>query len=122
MPLPTEGPASRSVVKALLGIAAGDTTQDDEVDLRVAAANAWVRGLPVCDRADTDPAPVDWSGVELSGIVLGANQLAARLYRRKDSPEGVSVVGATSPVYVLRDDPDIAQLLQVGAYEKPAVG
>lgn len=122
MPLPATGPSSRSAVKALLGIADADVSQDDLVDRYVAAANALVRGLPVTDIANTDPAPADWTGEELAGIVLGADQLAARLYRRKDTTEGVAAVGASDPVYVLRDDPDLAQLLQVGAYEKPAVG
>lgn len=106
----------------LLGVAAGDLTQDDAIDMYVAATNALVRGLPVTDKANTEPAPADWAAPDLSAIVLGADQLAARLYRRKDSAEGVSVIGSSSPAYVLRDDPDIAQLLQVGAYEKPSVG
>lgn len=106
----------------LLGVAAADDTQDTAIDLYVAAANAVVRGLPVTDQANTDPAPADWTDPTLSALVLGANQLAARLYRRKDSPEGVTQIGASDPAYVLRDDPDLAQLLQVGAYEKPAVG
>lgn len=122
MPLPAAGPSTRDKVKVLLGVADADVSQDDLIDDYVAASNALVRSLPVTDKANTDPAPADWSAVELAGIVLGADQLAARLYRRKDSAEGVAQVGSSDPVYVLRDDPDIAQLLEVGAYERPSVG
>lgn len=106
----------------LLGVADADATQDALIDTYVGATNALVRGLPVADKANTDPAPADWTGPDLAGIALGANQLAARLYRRKDSAEGVSAIGSASPVFVMRDDPDVAQLLQVGIYEKPSVG
>ena len=106
----------------LLGVADADVSQDGLIDTYVGATNALVRGLPVTDKANTDPAPADWAGVDLAGIVLGANQLAARLYRRKDSAEGVSAIGSASPVFVMRDDPDVAQLLEVGPYERPSVG
>lgn len=106
----------------LLGVPDADASQDDLIDGYVAATNALVRGLPVAEKANTDPAPADWSGPDLAGIVLGSNQLAARLYRRKDNSEGVSATGSASPVYVMRDDPDIAQLLEVGVYAKPSVG
>lgn len=106
----------------LLGVPDADDSQDAAIDMFVAATNAMVRDLPVAEKANTDPAPADWSGPELAGIVLGADQLAARLYRRKDNAEGVSATAAASPVYVMRDDPDIAQLLELGAYERPSVG
>jgi hypothetical protein len=122
MPFPATGPASRSTVKVLLGVADADNTQDALIDMYVAATNVLVKGLPVAQSANTDPAPADWTNPSLSAVVLGADQLAARLYRRKDSAEGVSAIGSANPVYVLRDDPDLAQLLQVGAYEKPSVG
>lgn len=122
MPLPDGGPASRSAVKALLGVAPLDLTEDALIDTYVAAANALVRDLPVAQRANTVPAPADWTGADLSAIVLGADQLAARLYRRKESAEGVSAFASEGPVYVQRNDPDIAQLLQLGYYAKPAVG
>lgn len=55
-------------------------------------------------------------------IRLGAKMLAARLYRRRNSPAGVESLGELGPVYVSRNDPDLAQLLCIGRYERPKVG
>jgi hypothetical protein len=54
--------------------------------------------------------------------VLGATMLAVRLYRRRDSPAGVATFGAEGAAYVTRNDPDVAQLLGIGAYAPPRVG
>jgi hypothetical protein len=122
MPLPATGPASRSAVKALLGVADADVSQDELVDRYVAVANNIVTELPIAQRANTDPAPADWSAPEFARIVEGANMLGARLYVRKDSAEGVAATAVAAAVYVQRNDPDIAQMLLIGAYQKPAVG
>jgi hypothetical protein len=53
---------------------------------------------------------------------LGATMLAVRLYRRRDSPAGVATFGAEGAAYVTRNDPDVAQLLGIGAYAPPRVG
>lgn len=106
----------------LLGIAPADDTENEMIDLYVAAINPLVRGLAVCDKANTDPAPDDWSGADLGDIVLGANMLCARVYRRKDSPAGLAAMGAGAPVYIERNDPDVAQLLQIGSYSGASVG
>lgn len=55
-------------------------------------------------------------------IRLGAKMLAGRLYRRRNSPAGVESLGELGPVYVSRNDPDLAQLLRIGRYERPKVG
>ena len=52
----------------------------------------------------------------------GAVMLAARLYRRRNSPAGVESFGDLGPVYVQRNDPDVAMLLEIGAYTRPQVG
>ncbi|MBF6483846.1 phage head-tail connector protein [Nocardia otitidiscaviarum] len=54
--------------------------------------------------------------------VQGAVMLAARVYRRRNSPSGVESFGELGPLYVQRNDPDIAQLLGMGHYTRPAVG
>jgi hypothetical protein len=46
----------------------------------------------------------------------------ARFYRRKDSPAGFQLQGMEGAVYVSRNDPDIAQLLGIGAFAPPRVG
>lgn len=53
---------------------------------------------------------------------LGAIMLAGRVYRRRNSPAGVEAMGELGPVYVQRNDPDIAQLLGLGRYARPQVG
>lgn len=53
---------------------------------------------------------------------LGATMLAARLWRRRNSPEGVASFGADAPVYVQRNDPDIGMLLGIGNHAPPVVG
>ncbi len=53
---------------------------------------------------------------------LGAVMLAARIYRRRNSPAGVETMGELGPVYVSRNDPDLAQLLKIGKYAVPRVG
>lgn len=55
-------------------------------------------------------------------IALGAKMLAARVYRRRNSPAGVESMGELGPVYVQRNDPDLAQLLKLGRYATPRVG
>jgi hypothetical protein len=54
--------------------------------------------------------------------VLGAKLLGARLYRRRNSPEGVATFAAEGAVYVQRNDPDIAMTLGIGQYAPPVVG
>jgi len=53
---------------------------------------------------------------------LGATMLAARLYRRRNSPEGVATFTADGAMYVQRNDPDVALLLGIGSYAPPMVG
>lgn len=53
---------------------------------------------------------------------MGATMLAARVYRRKNSPAGVEALGELGPVYVSRNDPDLAMLLGLHNYRVPKVG
>jgi hypothetical protein len=48
--------------------------------------------------------------------------LAARLYRRRNSPEGVATFTADGAVYVQRNDPDVGMLLGIGSWAPPVVG
>lgn len=115
MALPDAGPAVLADVKKLLGFKAGDATDDDRLARIVAAVNSLVRDLPIASRSD---------GLVVfhARVVEGANMLAARIWRRKDSPAGVVSVGDFGPVYVQRNDPDVALLLELGAHSKPMVG
>lgn len=79
-----------------------------KLDATVAAVNALV---PIIARR-TEP--------EL--IALGATMLAARLYRRRNSPEGVATFTQDGAVYVQKNDPDVAMLLGLGSWAPPVVG
>ena len=115
MALPEAGPATRTGAKARLSI--DDAIDDDAIDDVVDAVNALVRQWPVSERvAHLDLA--HWP----ANIVTGANMLAARLWRRRDSPAGVVAFGDAGAAYVQRNDPDVAMLLELGAYARPAVG
>lgn len=68
-----------------------------------------------------------WLGAPASGewpaeIRQGALQLAARFYRRRNSPDGVAAMNELGVAYVQRNDPDLAMLLGLGAYAEPRVG
>lgn len=81
-----------------------------EVDDVVSAINA----LMIHYKGDREEWPEYWK--------QGAKMLAQRVYRRRDSPAGVEAMGELGPVYVSRNDPDLAQLLELGRYAKPVVG
>ncbi len=104
-PLPA-GPTSTESVRAMLADA------DADVAGVVAAVNSLVRGW-------LRPAPDgEWDARHRHGAAM----LAVRLYRRKDSPAGVLPFGAEGAAYVQRTDPDVALLLELGAYAPPRVG
>lgn len=78
----------------------------------VAATNAWVAALPVV--ADLPPDAADWPAEVHQGAVM----LAARWYRRRNTPAGVESY-ADNVVYLPRRDADVSALLHLA---KPAVG
>lgn len=114
-PLPEAGPASVDGVKVHLGVT--DARDDVRLASIVAAVNAKVRRWPCAEPAQ---GLLDWTGVE--DVVEGANLLASRLFRRKNSPAGVEAFGADGLAYVQRSDPDVAMMLGLGPWQGPAVG
>lgn len=122
MPLPATGPTTRAQVKAHLAISGDDARDDTRLDSIVAAVNSRVRDWPVAEKATADTQEAaDLAGWPAS-IVEGVTMLAARLWRRKDSPAGVAAFGDFGPVYVQRNDPDVAMLLELGDWSRPQVG
>lgn len=113
--LPETGPATLDLVKAQLSTT--DALDDTAINAIVTAVNQVVRRLPVAEVAVDQP---DWS--QAGHVVAGAVMLAARLHRRRNSPDGVAVMGDLGPLYVQRNDPDVAMLLELGAHARPAVG
>ena len=113
--LPVDGPATVAGVKTHLGIT--DARDDVRLAAIVGAVNSRVRRWPVATLA-VDLA--DWSTAP--DVVEGATLLAARLFRRKNSPAGVETFGSEGAAYVVRQDPDVALLLRLGNHQGPAVG
>jgi hypothetical protein len=118
MALPDTGPATLAGTCAELSAPVPGAGQRlDQLAAIVAAVNGMVRALPVALLADGEPT---WDAAPQ--VVLGADRLAARLDKRRATPLGYEAFGEGGPVYVSRNDPDIAQLLQLGRYMPPMVG
>lgn len=113
--LPAGGPATLAGVKARLGIT--DGASDAALTTQVDAVNAKVRGWRCSEAAVGDD---DWTGAPQ--VVAGATLLAMRLWRRKNSPAGVEAFGEGGAAYVMRNDPDIAQMLNIGTWALPGIG
>ncbi|MFC9895037.1 hypothetical protein ACFVMC_15235 [Nocardia sp. NPDC127579] len=111
MTTPVQAPATDAAVKAYLRL--DDPGDETTLTATVNAVNAlmveWF-GAPV--------SPAVWSETKRQGAVM----LAARVFRRRNSPAGVESFGELGPIYVQRNDPDVGQLLGLGAYARPAVG
>jgi hypothetical protein len=98
-------------------------TADDMVLLEdvCAAVNQWVARTPYVRsgsvQLDPDLPAVVWP----ADSTQGARMLAARMYRRRNSPSGTQ---ATSDlvVYVPQRDADVDQLLRTGGYARIQVG
>jgi hypothetical protein len=122
VPLPATGPTSRDQVRTHLALPAGDVRDNDRIDLLVLAVNARVREWPVADKSLKETQ----EDADLAGwpqhVTQGATMLVARLLWRKDSPGGVAAVNDFGPLYVQRNDPDIAMLLELGDWASPAAG
>jgi hypothetical protein len=93
-----------------------DTPADAaELAMVVAATVDYVDGLPVV-RDSANPAV--WS----ASVKLGAAMLAARLFRRRNSPAGIEGMTEAGTSYVARHDPDVSRLLKLDGSTAPAVG
>lgn len=131
-PLPADGPATLESVKAQLGIT--DERSDTLLAQLVGVVNSLLCGSD--DNSDTDRGTVttawpvtrpargadDWDAPALRSVVHGASMLVARLYQRRNSPLGYEQVGELSAVYVTRNDPDLAMMLQLGSWRGPGLG
>ncbi len=116
MPQPAAEPTTTAAVKAHLKIT--DATDDAAIDGAVAAVNVYVRRTEKARAigvVDPEPDPNEWP----ADLKQGATMLAARLFKRRNSPNGVEAFAVAGPVYVRRNDPDIAMLLDLDA---PMVG
>lgn len=113
--MPTDGswlPAA--TVYAHLGVDVGSAQQADADRARL-AATAYVERVrsDLLDGVTYAPDP---------DVVHGALLLAARLYARRSSPQGLASFGEFGPGAIMRLDPDVERLLGVGRYGSPRVG
>lgn len=91
------------------------TDDPDLVAAVVEAANSVTARYVGEVSAETIPSESDAS--------LAATMLAARLYRRRNSPEGVQGVTPDGlAIGIVRSDPDIARLLRIDQFSTPQVG
>ena len=81
----------------------------------VAATNSFVNSQPVEQQLDPDDA---WP----EHVRIGALMLAARLIKRRNSPNGIEAATDMNVTYTARYDSDIARMLQLDKYQAPAVG
>lgn len=107
--LPPDGPATFAAARRRYPGA-----DADDLAALVAAVNAQVRTWPTAQRSRGQLA---W----WPPTVAGADMLVRRLWRRRDTPAGVEVMGDAF-AYVARLDPDVAQLLELGDWATPGVG
>lgn len=101
---------SRAVVEYL------DLSEDFEdpgLDAVCGAVTEYVNALPHIERTE--------AGYWSKRTHLGAVMLAARWYRRRNSPGGVESLGDAS-VYITRWDSDIARLLRIDDFRRPVIG
>ena len=81
---------------------------DENLGAVVAAVNSWVSSLPVSlDESASDR------------VRLGSTILAAKVIRRRNSPNGVETITGEGVAYVARYDPEVSRFLGLDA---PAVG
>ena len=92
----------------------GDAGDDDLIAACTDATNEWVMGTAYVKEL---PDPHVWP----ADVILGATMLAARLYRRRNTPGGIEAI-ADGAVYVPRRDGDVDSMLHMHAWAPPRVG
>lgn len=100
-------------VKTWLRLA--DDVDDDLLQDVVAAANDWAGHLPWLQALTDVGTP--WPVRADQGVTM----LAARLYRRRNTPSGVEAF-TDQVVYLPRRDSDVDMMLRVGSHAMPVTG
>jgi hypothetical protein len=102
MTMPPDGMlvADLETLRAYVG--ARTTTDDELLADRLTAATAWVYNAVY---------ETDWMNAEVQEAIL---QIASRLYKRRQSPEGVAGMGGEGAVvHIVARDPDVQSLLEL---------
>lgn len=117
LPLPT--------VLAHVGVDAGSAQELDADRARLAAAAYVERTRPDLLKGydDNGDGTIDRYVYEPTRDVAHAGLLlAARLFARRGTPQGLASFGEFGPGAILRLDPDVERLLGVGRHARPRVG
>lgn len=91
---------------------------DPNVLRPVEATNALVSRLPDINTELNAEGETVWA----ADTKLGAIMLAARLYTRRNSPNGIEALNEGGATYVSRYDSDIARMLHIDQHAYPRVG
>jgi len=105
-------PATVESVLAHLGLSQPRPADDASLDQAVKASNDLVAVLRP-DLTATEP----WA----PRADQAAIQYAARLYGRRGSITGIAAFAEAGVALLPRTDPDVAQLLELGSYQKSVV-
>lgn len=101
MTQPRPNPATRASLDNLKALIGSQTTKDDAVlGVCLNAAGAWVY-----DRVES-------RFVQEPAVVQAVLMLAARLYKRRQSPEGVAGWADQGAIVVVARDPDVERLIE----------
>lgn len=88
-----------------LSLPSDDEHLPGKVDAVVALAGRW-HGLHLGE---------EWPADKFTGYVM----LAAKLHRRRNSPDAITIDQQYGPMYVAKHDPDISALLGLDRYMPP---
>lgn len=90
---------------------------DPDIGLVVLSTNAFVDSLPDKPTLIVEGEP-EWAPqTKLAALMFGA-----RLYQRRNSPNGIEALQEGGATYVARYDPDVARLLRLDGHQIPRVG
>lgn len=121
--LPLGGPATLALLKSEMKLPPpGDplTADDERLQTYVDAVNDQIRTWPTAQRSSAPDTP-EGDRTWRRNTVLGAVRLCVRFDMRRNSPEGVAAFADGGVVYVQRNDPDLAQMLDLGPWATPKV-
>lgn len=104
-------------VRGWLQLTPGNEGEDAIITDCVDAANS------VVGRYAGEDVPADGSVPSATDCRVAATMLAARLYRRRNSPEGIQGITPEGvAIGIVRSDADIARLLRIDSYTVPMIG
>lgn len=106
-------PGSRLAAEEIARWLGSKQTPTNEMQEIAQAVTYYVNGLPAIDKESGS-----WAATTRTGAVM----LGARLYKRRNSPNGIESFAEVGNTYVSRYDSDIARLLNLEAFSKPRVG